>query len=68
MRQHLGRREREARKLRMKQGKRFYAMSDSDGSITLNLGRKKSLEIGFRNNSSVRLKKKFKGCVVDAER
>jgi hypothetical protein len=68
MRKHLGRREREARK-RVKRGKSNYAMSDRFGMVTLKLGRKKSSEVGFiSNKTSLQLKKKFSGCVVDAER
>lgn len=67
MRKHLGRREREARK-RVNRGKSSYAMSDRYGMVSLKLGRKKSSEVYFRNKTTLLLKKKFSGCVVDAER
>lgn len=66
MRQHLGRREREARKRRQSRGKHLSSHWDCFGGVTLKLGRKKSMETG--NKTSVQLKKKFPGCVVDAER
>lgn len=69
MRQHLGKREREARRLRRKyaKGKTWnYSTSNSGGSITLNLGRKKFSEV--MGATIDQLKKRFKGCVVDAER
>lgn len=68
MRRHLGRREREARKRRRKHGKHYHAMQDRYGMITLKIGRKKSSEIGFRNKTTLQLKKRFSGCVVDAEK
>jgi len=69
MRRHLGKREREARRLRRKYAKGNtwnYATSNNGGSITLNLGRKKFSEA--MRKTVDQLKKKFPGCVVDAER
>jgi len=66
MRQHLGRREREARKWRMKHRKSWFSKSDHSGSVTLQLGRKKSSE--SMGKTVAQLKKRFSGCVVDAER
>lgn len=68
MRQHLGKREREARKWRLKHRKSGYAMTDCFGGVTLKLGRKKFSEAFQGNKNSLLLKKKFAGCVVDAER
>ncbi len=69
MRKHLGKRERKARRLRRnhaKPGRWNYATSNNGGSITLKIGRKKFSEaIGKPIDH---LKKRFKGCVVDAER
>jgi hypothetical protein len=69
MKRHLGKREREARKRRRtvaKRGKWNLATSDLFGMVTLKLGRKKFSEaIGMDGNQ---LRKKFPGCVVDAER
>jgi ribosomal protein L33 len=69
MRKHLGKRERKAGKLRKKYAKPKgwnYSTSNNGGSITLKLGRKKFSEaIG---KTVDHLKKRFKGCVVDAER
>jgi hypothetical protein len=70
MGKHLGKREREARKLRRKCAKPKgwnYATSDSFGGVTLKLGRKKFSE-AMRVSNSNQLRKKFPGCVVDAER
>lgn len=67
MRKHLGKREREARKSR--KGKSTLVTQDAFGVVTLKLGRKKFSEIGlFSTKTSLQLKKKFSGCVVDAER
>ena len=66
MRQHFGRRERQARKRRNEKGKRPYARSDRFGMVTLKVGRKKSSE-AYRASDTIQLKKKFPGCVVDAE-
>ena len=67
MRKHLGRREREARKKRNKCAKRG-AWNFSNGGVTLNLGRKKFSEVFMSDLTTLQLKKKFPGCVVDAER
>jgi len=67
MKRHLGKREREARKRRMKCSKsKFGTWNYSTGGITLNLGRKKFSEA--MGKTVDQLKKKFRGCVVDAER
>lgn len=70
MSKHLGKREREARKLMWKSGRKGrtwnYSTADSFGSITLKLGRKKFSEAVSK--TTVQLRKKFMGCVVDAER
>jgi hypothetical protein len=68
MSKHLGMREREARKRRIKNHKSTWAMSDRFGMVTLKLGRKKYAESMKGNRSTIQLKKKFPGCVVDAER
>lgn len=69
MGQHLGKREREARKLKLKRGKSIMIRQDAFGVVTLKLGRKKFSEVHlFSDKSSVQLKKEFAGCVVDAER
>jgi|KBSMisStaDraftv2_1062788.scaffolds.fasta_scaffold04015_6 hypothetical protein len=65
MSQHLGKRERKARK-RRKRG--IMSHQDATGGITLKLGRKKFSEVALFNDNTLRLKKKFTGCVVDAER
>jgi hypothetical protein len=70
MKKHLGKREREARKRRSKFAKRGTwnkCVSDRFGVVTLLLGRKKFSEASFGLTSD-QLKKKFRGCVVDAER
>jgi hypothetical protein len=67
MRKHLGKRERVARKSR-KRGKSNFAMQDALGMITLKLGRKKFSESFKENQTTIQLQKKFRGCVVDAER
>lgn len=41
---------------------------DFTGTVTLNLGRKKFSDLMRGNLTSDLLKKKFVGCVVDAER
>lgn len=69
MKKHLGKREREARKLRRSYAKSTswnYATSNNGESIALNLGRKKFSEAVGKPVSH--LKKRFSGCVVDAER
>lgn len=68
MKQHLGRREREARKLRTIKRRGQVTIIDCHGVVTLKLGRKKSMETVMRNRNTILLKKKFSGCVVDAER
>lgn len=68
MKKHLGKREREARKWRVKNRKTTCALSDRFGMVTLKLGRKKFSEYFMGDRNSLLLKKKFCGCVVDAER
>lgn len=67
MRKHLGKRERVARKREKR--KSNLIVQDAFGVVTLKLGRKKFSEVGlFSNKTSIQLKKKYRGCVVDAER
>lgn len=66
MSKHLGKRERVARKRRITMRKSTMSVHDAFGRITLKLGRKKFSEAYSKN--TLLLKKKFSGCVVDAER